>query len=108
LTSAAPRPIFAVCGHGTEALKLLSTYDHKESDVRESVLEAVKLGDWDFEPEQTASQEYDATVAMPGTKEKLAVMAERISRGLPIWHPGDRTSYDEASYTRKLLRRHAK
>ena len=27
---------------------------------------------------------------MPGTQEKLLVMAERIRSGLPLWHPADR------------------
>ena len=76
--------------------------------MRESVLNAVKAGDWDFEPKQAPTNEYDPTIAMPGTKEKLDVMAERISQGLPIWHPGDRTSYDESGFTKELVRRRAK
>ena len=55
-----------------------------------SVLEAVKLGFWDFEPAEVPSYEFDSTDAMPGTREKVAVLAERIRDGLPLWHPADR------------------
>jgi hypothetical protein len=33
---------------------------------------------------------YDASDAMPGTSEKLSVIAERARRGLPLWHAHDR------------------
>jgi hypothetical protein len=32
---------------------------------------------------------------MPGTTEKLDVLAERLRLGLPLWHPRDRMSYDD-------------
>jgi hypothetical protein len=32
---------------------------------------------------------------MPGTDEKLEVLAARIRAGLPLWHRGDRTDYDD-------------
>jgi hypothetical protein len=32
---------------------------------------------------------------MPGTVEKLDVLAQRLQRGLPLWHPRDKMSYDE-------------
>ncbi len=60
-----------------------------------SVLDAIKLGIWDFEPDDTEIYEYDATGALPGTDEKLAVLAERVRSGLPLWHPRDRRSYEE-------------
>jgi hypothetical protein len=63
--------------------------------VPNSVLEAIKLGFWDFEPERVASHRYDSTKAMPGTKQKLDILAERVSRGLPLWHPSDRSEYDD-------------
>ncbi len=68
----------------------------ENSAVPESVLEAIKLGMWDFEPEPTDQNEFDATVAMPGTTEKITVLADRVSRGLPLWHNNDRDSYDES------------
>ncbi len=61
-----------------------------------SVLEAIKLGFWDFEPPAVDGGEYEATDAMPGTKAKLDVMAERVRAGLPLWHPRDRDDMDEA------------
>lgn len=64
-----------------------------------SVLEAIKAGEWDFEPEVPASAAYDATPALPGTEEKLAVMAQRLEQGLPLWHPRDRRTYDGTDRT---------
>jgi hypothetical protein len=63
--------------------------------VRKSVLEAIKEGRWDFEPEAVEEKRFDCTRAMPGTQEKLDVMAERVRAGLPLWHGNDRTDYDE-------------
>jgi len=63
--------------------------------VPQSVLDAIKLGLWDFEPEEHDSTDYASTQALPGTDAKLAVLSERVSRGLPLWHPKDRQSYDE-------------
>ena len=60
-----------------------------------SILEAIKLGFWDFEPPDVESRLFDATDAMPGTREKLIAMAERVRDGLPLWHPRDRDEMDE-------------
>ena len=60
-----------------------------------SVLEAIKMGLWDFEPEDVDKTEYDATPAMPGTGDKLKMLAQRVENGLPLWHPSDRRDYDE-------------
>jgi hypothetical protein len=64
--------------------------------VPNSVLEAIKLGLWDYEPESVDQGNYDSTSAMPGTNEKLRILADRVRRGLPLWHPDDRRSYDDA------------
>lgn len=61
----------------------------------QSVLEAIKQGLWDFEPRPRGAREFRATGAMPGTDAKLAVLAERIRLGLPLWHPSDRRDLDE-------------
>ncbi len=61
-----------------------------------SVLDAIKLGMWDFEPDDRRSTDFSSTQALPGTDEKLEVLSERVSRGLPLWHPKDRQSYDES------------
>jgi len=58
--------------------------------VPKSVLEAIKMGQWDFEPLEVPSDEFDWTEAMPGTKAKLEVLAKRVASGLPLWHPNDR------------------
>ena len=60
-----------------------------------SVLDAIKIGEWDFEPKAALCDQYDSTKAMPGTDEKVVVLAERARQGLPLWHPFDRRSYDE-------------
>jgi hypothetical protein len=63
--------------------------------VSRSVLEAIKLGEWNYEPASETAGQVQATGAMPGTVEKLDVLAERLRRGLPLWHPRDRMSYDD-------------
>ena len=63
--------------------------------MRNSVLDAIKMGIWDFEPELTTTSEYDSTRALPGTDEKLDILADRVQHGLPLWHPSDRHSYDD-------------
>ncbi|MDA7951394.1 MAG: hypothetical protein MPJ24_07895 [Pirellulaceae bacterium] len=60
-----------------------------------SVLEAIKLGIWDFEPQEAHSSEYEPTKSMPGSDEKLSILAQRLESGLPLWHPEDRRSYEE-------------
>ncbi len=60
-----------------------------------SVLEAIKLGIWDFEPTDVEGGDFQATGGLPGSGDKLKAMAERVSRGLPIWHPSDPRNYDD-------------
>lgn len=75
-----------------------------ETTIKESVLEGIrkknildriKQGEWDCEPESVDDGLFDATIAMPGTNEKLSVLAARVEAGLPLWHGCDRTDYDE-------------
>jgi hypothetical protein len=63
--------------------------------VARSVLEAIKQGDWEFEPAAALDDDVERTVALPGTNEKLDVLAERLRLGLPLWHPSDRRSFDD-------------
>jgi len=63
--------------------------------VPKSVLEAIKLGFWDFEPESTPQDLYDPTEALPGSHEKLDILAERVEQGLPLWHPSDRLDRED-------------
>lgn len=60
-----------------------------------SVIEAIEMGIWDFEPEEAERDQFDATSAMPGTEEKLRIIASRVASGLPLWHPSDRRGYDD-------------
>ena len=64
--------------------------------MRESVLDAIKQGQWDFEPESVREDEYVSTVALPGSEEKISILAARAQDGLPLWHPEDRRSYDDS------------
>jgi hypothetical protein len=54
------------------------------------VLEAIKMGIWDFEPPAVEFNRFNPADAMPGTREKLCIMAERAQKGLPLWHVHDR------------------
>jgi hypothetical protein len=65
--------------------------------VSRSILDAIRQGDWNFEPSSQPTVEIKATRALPGTDEKLGVLAERLALGLPLWHPADRQSYDDSS-----------
>lgn len=61
-----------------------------------SVLDAIRMGLWDFEPPDIEDSEFRWTEAMPGTREKVEVLSERVRSGLPLWHPRDRFGLDEA------------
>jgi hypothetical protein len=75
---------------------LLTThFRHRSGKVPDSVLDAIKLGIWDYEPNEMEQERYDPTEALPGTDEKLAILADRVRQGLPLWHPEDRRSYDD-------------
>lgn len=60
-----------------------------------TVLEAIKMGLWDFEPKEVGGNEFKACGAMPGTPTKLMILAERVRLGLPLWHPSDRQDCEE-------------
>lgn len=64
--------------------------------MTKSVLDAIREGNWGFEPEAVDPRSYDATRAIPGTEEKLRVLAERVKAGLPLWHTSDRADYEES------------
>ena len=61
-----------------------------------SVLEAIKLGIWDFEPEKEMDDAFMETKALPGSDEKLQILASRVREGQPLWHPSDRRTYDDS------------
>jgi hypothetical protein len=58
-----------------------------------NVFEAIlKYGhDEDFSPDGTT--EFQCTQSPAGSREKLEVLAERVRRGEPLWHPEDRSDY---------------
>lgn len=62
----------------------------------ESVLDAIRQGHWDFEPENVQEEDYNSTGALPGSPEKIKELADRAEEGLPLWHPDDRRSYDDS------------
>ena len=66
-----------------------------ESIRKQNILDRIKQGEWDCEPESVGEELFDATRAMPGTGEKLSVLAARVQAGLPLWHGCDRTEYDD-------------
>jgi len=69
--------------------------------VPKSVLEAIKMGLWDFEPPEVDHSRFEAADAMPGTREKLEILARRVEMGLPLWHIHDRTEIDAPPPCRK-------
>lgn len=63
--------------------------------MQKSVLDAIKQGEWTYEPKTVDEGEFQCTRAMPGSDEKLSVLAARVEAGLPLWHGLDRTEYDD-------------
>lgn len=47
--------------------------------------------DEDFVPQ--VNDDFRPTDAPAGSREKLEVLARRIARGQPLWHPEDRCDY---------------
>jgi hypothetical protein len=60
-----------------------------------SILTAIEEGCWDYEPNDVSQEEYHSTEALPGSEEKLKLLAQRVCEGLPLWHPADRQSVDD-------------
>jgi len=63
--------------------------------MHESILDAIQNGDWDYEPQNVDEEKFDSTVALPGTDEKLGILASRIKEGLPLWHSDDRITLED-------------
>ena len=59
-------------------------------NVFEAILECGH--DEDFNPSET-SEEFRRTDAPAGSKAKIDMLSERVLRGLPLWHPEDRSDY---------------
>jgi hypothetical protein len=58
-------------------------------NVFEAILECGH--DEDFVPAET--QEFVPTDAPAGSRAKLDILAERVQKGMPVWHPLDRCDY---------------
>ena len=58
-------------------------------NVFEAILESGH--DEDFAPMET--DEFVASDAPAGSRAKLDILAERVKKGLPLWHPQDRGDY---------------
>ena len=58
-------------------------------NVFEAILECGH--DEDFNPVEC--DEFSRTDAPAGSKAKIDMLAERVMRGLPLWHPEDRSDY---------------
>ncbi len=65
--------------------------------MADSVLDAIRDGQWDYEPEPVKESQFDSTGALPGSKDKVSTLAERAQEGLPLWHSEDRQSYDDTA-----------
>lgn len=74
----------------------ITIHTGKEFAVPRSVLDAIRDGNWDYEPMEVDETTYDATPALPGTDEKIDTLAQRAQNGLPLWHSADRLSYDDS------------
>jgi hypothetical protein len=62
-----------------------------------NVFEIIELygHDENFEPHTTP--DFVSTNAPAGSRQKLDILAERIQRGMPLWHPEDSTESSAAS-----------
>jgi hypothetical protein len=61
--------------------------------MRRNVFEAIlETGhDEDFSP--ATDEDFSATDAPAGSRAKIDVLAMRVMRGEPLWHPEDRSDY---------------
>ena len=64
--------------------------------MADSILDAIRNGEWDFEPDLVEEDRFESTQALPGTQDKVDEMADRVRKGLPLWHSKDRRYYDDS------------
>ncbi len=64
--------------------------------MQNSILEAVKLGLWDFEPHSVDVAEFEASDETPGTREKLDVLASHVRQGMRDWYSDGRLNLERA------------
>lgn len=58
-----------------------------------NVFDAIQECGHDEEFVPSEGEDFVPTDAPAGSREKIDVLAERIMRGLPLWHPMDRNDY---------------
>ncbi len=86
----------ATCRNELHTSVITSCVHKRRMAVPKSVLEAIRLGEWDYEPQWTGDESnFDCTNALPGSQSKLRVLAERLRQGLPLWHPDDRRDCED-------------
>jgi hypothetical protein len=84
---AAHFPNFAAISYKQKGNKTMP--DPKLKNVFEAIL---KYGhDEDFAPR--VDEDFKATQAPAGSREKLDVLADRVRMGQPLWHEEDRSDY---------------
>jgi hypothetical protein len=78
-----------------QCLHFLQEFPSPMARIR-NVFEIIELygHDENFEPHTTS--EFTSTSAPAGSRLKLDILAERIQRGMPLWHPEDSTESSEA------------
>jgi hypothetical protein len=62
-----------------------------------NVFEIIELYGHDENFEPHTSSEFVPTAAPAGSKQKIDILAERIQRGMPLWHPEDSTDSSTAT-----------
>lgn len=73
------------------------TYDGIIGDPKRknrNVFEEITLMGHDEEFVPAITPEFCPTDAPAGSSAKVEVLAERVRKGLPLWHPEDRCSYN--------------
>lgn len=65
------------------------------SSEPQTVLDAIRMKLWNYEPGEIDAEDFEACPSMPGTPDKLTMLAERVRRGLPLWHPADRQDCED-------------
>lgn len=66
----------------------------EDEPLSQSIVDAIRSGDWSFEPDPVDEDTFKSTRALPGTGEKVDEIARRVSQGLPLWHSDDRRTWD--------------
>jgi hypothetical protein len=61
-----------------------------------NVFEIIELYGHDENFEPHATTEFIPTAAPAGSRQKIDILAERIQRGMPLWHPEDSTDSSNA------------